>query len=208
MMTEPSEGFEWLLEYGPLGDVYCVAFVRGCTPREVLERFGVDEETVEEMSFERFERVSSELAEALQGDSGGYVGAVEAGEWTVLVEPSGYRAARDRELLKWLCEGTEVVALNVNPYASEYFVHAADRDVVVSFEPVTPHERSGADPGRWDDAMREVGLGQRGYDEPPAGDPRAAAFALAGRITGVPFTRDILSRPFLAAVIATARGMV
>ncbi|MFC6083179.1 DUF6461 domain-containing protein [Sphaerisporangium aureirubrum] len=195
------------MDCAPLGDIYCVAFVRGCTPREVLMRFGVDEETVEEMSFERFDDVSWELAEGLRGKVGGYVGAVEGGKWTVLIEPWGCRAARDRDVLKCLCEGTEVVAVSVHPYTSDYFVHAADRHVIVSFEPGTPRDRSGADPGRWDDAMRAAGLGW-GAGEPRPGTPIASAFALAGAITGVTFTRDVLGRPVLAAVIATTRDMV
>jgi hypothetical protein len=194
------------MEYGPFGDTYCVAFVRGCSPREVLMRFGVDEETVEEVSFERFDDVSWELAEERRGRIGGYVGAVATGRWTLLIEPWGCRAARDRHVLNCLCEGTEMVAISVDPYTSDHFLHAAHRDVIVSFEPARPHDRCGTAPDRWDRAMRAAGLGQ-GAGDPPPESPITSAFTLAGEITGVTFSRAVLSLPVLAAVSATTLAM-
>ncbi|MDH2428459.1 DUF6461 domain-containing protein [Sphaerisporangium sp. TRM90804] len=199
-MTEPHPEFHWLSGRGPLEDIFCVSFVRGLSCLEVLTRLGVDESTVQEMTFDELNELAMEEAAATSGTDPGYVGAVRLGEWAVLVEPLGWRVPVKRGLLGRLSNETEVVSINRHDYADDGFVYAVDRDVMLRFDPLTPQYREGVDSEHWEAAMDEVGLGRRTFDDPIPDRPIACAFALARRITGVSFTSDVLDKPFLVAV--------
>ncbi|NUW33913.1 hypothetical protein HTZ77_21115 [Nonomuraea sp. SMC257] len=193
-MTHVSEEFGWLRSSEHLGDVYCVSFVRAVSPAEALRRFGVEESTLEEVTFEEMEERSEENAD----DAAGFVGAAEAGDWTLVVEPGGWRIAADAEVTARVSRATEVVSVCRHDYAADTFTYAVDGETIVSFDPIAPNYRYGSDPDRFVDAMREVGLDPDGTGA-DVEHPVSGSFALAGRITGVPFTRDMLALGFLGA---------
>ncbi|MDF2709388.1 MAG: hypothetical protein K0R62_5040 [Nonomuraea muscovyensis] len=193
------EDFHWLRRHEPLDDIYCVSFVRGLSPREVLRRFGVDESTLEEVTFDELSVRSAENAE----DAAGFVGAVRIGEWTMLVEPGGWQLAVVAELGARVSAGTEAVSVCRHDYAADSFTYLAGGELVTHFDPMAPNARSGGDPDRLVAWMREVGLDP---DSDDAAQDDAdltlripACFALASRITGLPFTPDLLELRFLGA---------
>ncbi|GAA4234125.1 hypothetical protein FHR32_002792 [Streptosporangium album] len=63
------------------------------------------------------------------------------------------------------------MSINRHDYASDGFVYAVDRDVMLSFEPLAPQYRKGVDSERWEPAMEEVGLGRRTFDDPSQQTP-------------------------------------
>ncbi|MEU7878333.1 DUF6461 domain-containing protein [Microbispora bryophytorum] len=197
-MSDIDVKFGWLSGAGPLGSVFGVSFVRGLAPREALVRLGVDESTIDEMTFEELDENAEECLESSDGMDAGWAGAVRMGDWTVLVEPGGWRVAAGTGVLERLSRGAEVVAVSRHDYASDDFAHAIDGRVITRFEPLAPHLRSGDDPDRWIGEMRDLGLGLNGFDDPLTEDPIGAAFALAGVITGVDLSPALLEMTFLA----------
>ncbi|GAA3206922.1 DUF6461 domain-containing protein [Nonomuraea helvata] len=195
-MTHRSGNFSWLEDTEPLGDVYCVSFVRHISPEEALRRFGVDESTMEEVTFEEMEERSAENAE----DAAGYIGAAEIEGWTLVIEPGGWRIAADDDVRTRVSRGAEVVSVCRHDYAVDTFVHEIDGKTIICFDPMAPQDRSGSDLDRFADAMRDVGLDpDHAFDGPEIENPIPRAFALASRMTGVPFTRDMLALRFLGA---------
>ncbi|GLX00988.1 hypothetical protein Misp02_50740 [Microtetraspora sp. NBRC 16547] len=195
-MTEPYEEFRWLSGNRPLGEIYCVSFVRGLSPTEVLHRFGVDESTIEEVTFEELDERSMENSNG----AAGYIGAVKIGDWAVVIEPGGWQIAVDSEIRARISQGTEVVSVCCHDYASDTFAHEIDGKTITWFDPLAPSSRSGSDPDRLVDAMRDVGLNPDHTFEGPSIDyPIPSSFALASRITGLPFSQDMLNLRFLGA---------
>ncbi len=198
-MTETPEEFPWLSEHEVLDEIYCVSFVRDLSPEEVLRRFGVDESTMEEVTFDELDERS---AESLMDDAAGYIGAVKVGDWTLVIEPGGWKLAVDSEIMARVSRGTEVVSVCRHDYASDTFAHIVDGQPVVWFDPMLPDARSGNDPDRFIKEMREVGL-DPDYDIDGDGShidsPMERSFALASRITALPFSPEMLELRFLGA---------
>ncbi len=198
-MTECPEEFRWLSGYEQLGEIYCVSFVRGLSPEEVLRRFGVDESTLEEVTFAELDERS---AESMRDDAAGYIGAAKIGDWTVVVEPGGWQIAVDSEIYTPVSRGTEVVSVCRHDYASDTFAYIVDGEPVVLFDPMLPDERSGSDPDRFVMEMREAGLDPDhdiDVDDAHIDFPMERSFALASRVTGLPFSPEILELRFLGA---------
>ncbi|WP_371784213.1 DUF6461 domain-containing protein [Streptosporangium subroseum] len=198
-MTERPEEFRWLSDSDPLGEIYCVSFVRSLSPEEVLRRFGVDEGTLEEVAFNELEERS---VESMRDDAAGYIGAAKIGDWTVVIEPGGWQIAGDSEIGGRVSRGTEVVSVCCHEYASDTFAYLVDGEPVVWFDPMLPDARSGSDPDRFVKEMREVGLDPEhdiDIDDSDIDFPMERSFALASRITGLPFSPETLKLQFLGA---------
>jgi hypothetical protein len=192
----------------PLGVIFSVAYFRGLGAAEVARRFsrGTDPGTV--MGFDGLiERVWEFVEETEGGYGGGHVGIVEAGEWCVAVEPHGWLTILS-DVVAELSRGCEMLSINRHDHASvSDLVYAIDGEIVTTFPVGRPHDRHGADPDLLNDLLHELGMYPDLLDDPPGTatpDPAALsqAFALAARITGVPFTRDLLDHPMLVARIA------
>ncbi|GAA3031948.1 DUF6461 domain-containing protein [Streptosporangium longisporum] len=198
-MTQTPAELPRLSEHEVLDEIYCVSFVRGLAPEEVLRRFGVDESTMEEVTSDE---LGERSAEGMSDDAAGYVGAVKVGDWTLVIEPGGWKLAVDSEVMARVGRGTEVVSVCCHTYASDTFAYIVDGEPVVWFDPMLPDARSGSDPDRFVKEMREVGLGPE-YDIEDDGShidlPMERSFALAGRITGLPFSPEMLELRFLGA---------
>ncbi|GIH90538.1 DUF6461 domain-containing protein [Planobispora siamensis] len=199
-MTECPEEFRWLSDREELGEIYCVSFVRGLSPDEVLRRFGIDENTMEEGV--TAEGLNERSVESMRADSAGYIGAAEIGDWTLVIEPGGWKIAVDSDVYGPVSRGTEVVSVCRHDYASDSFAYIVDGESVLHFDPMCPDDRSGSDPDRFIKEMREVGLDPE-YDifddDSHIEFPIERSFALAGRITGLPFSPEMLALRFLGA---------
>ncbi|MFG1948422.1 DUF6461 domain-containing protein [Nonomuraea sp. NPDC048826] len=174
--------------YDTLGEIFCVSFVRDVSPEEVLRRFGVDEDTMEEVTFDELDERS---ADTMREDAAGFIGAARVGDWTVVVEPGGWQLAVDASIYGRVSRGTEVVSVCRHDYAQDTFAYIVDGVPVVSFDPMCPNHRAGSDPDRFVAKMREVGL-DPGHDlDGPGIEHRIeASFALASSITGLTFPTD------------------
>ncbi|MGV9325646.1 DUF6461 domain-containing protein [Streptosporangium sandarakinum] len=198
-MTECPEEFRWLSDCEDLGEIYCVSFVRGLSPEEVLRRFGVDESTMEEGVTS--EELDERSVESMRDDAAGYIGAAKIGDWTLVIEPGGWKIAADPDIYGPVSRGTEVVSVCRHDHASDSFAYIVDGEPVVWFDPMLPDARSGNDPDRFVKEMREVGLDpEHDIDDDPRIDfAIGRSFALAGRITGLPFSPEMLELRFLGA---------
>ncbi|QFY09190.1 hypothetical protein GBF35_23225 [Nonomuraea phyllanthi] len=217
--TDPLAPFQWLNVSeneggGALGVIFSMAFLRGLEPAEVVRRFSLGEHSGEEADFGILsERVYEFVEETHGGEGGGHVGVLQAGEWCVAIEPFGWWVT-DHAVVSRLSRGCEMLAVTRHDYAAEHsFEYAIDGTVVMGYRLRHPHERSGTDPDRLNDFMRELGMG---LDEPVDDAAWHAAwdanyetavprgFALAAKVTGVPLTPALLDRPMLVGPIAPA----
>ncbi|MEV4010850.1 DUF6461 domain-containing protein [Nonomuraea angiospora] len=196
-MTEAPEESPCFPGYDTLGEIYCVSFVRDLSPEEVLHRFGVDEETLEEVAFDELDHRS---VESMRDDAAGYIGAARVGAWTVVIEPGGWQIAVDSEISARVSRGTEVVSVCRHDYAFNTFAYIVDGTPVVWFDPMFPDERSGSDPDRFVEKMRAVGLDpNHDIDGPGIDHPIESSFALASSVTGLLFSPDMPNLRFLGA---------
>lgn len=190
----------------PLGVIFSVAYFRGLDAAEVARRFshGTDPGTVTDFGG-LVERVRRFVEETAGCHGGGHVGIVEAGEWCVAVEPHGWLAILS-DVVAALSRGCEMLSINRHDHASvSDFVYAIDGEIVTTFPVGRSCDRHGADPDLLNDLMRELGMCVDPLEDAEAAAQHAAlpqAFALAARITGVPFAADMLDRPMLVARIA------
>ncbi|ACZ89716.1 DUF6461 domain-containing protein [Streptosporangium roseum] len=199
-MTECPEEFRWLSGREELGEIYCVSFVRGLSPEEVLRRFGVDESTMEEGVTS--EELDERSVESMRDDAAGYIGAAKIGDWTLVIEPGGWKIAVDSDIYAPVSRGTEVVSVCHHESASDSFAYIVDGESAVHFDPMCPGDRSGSDPDLFIKEMREVGLDPE-HDIDIANSfidfPMERSFALASRITSLPFSSEMLELRFLGA---------
>ncbi|MFI6786962.1 DUF6461 domain-containing protein [Nonomuraea sp. NPDC050383] len=220
MATDPLAPFRWLAvpaghEDNLFDEIFCVSFLRGLEPAEVLRRFAKPEARQgtpqglpqgREMSLDEYGHAAFEFGDRYGGAlGGGHVGVVQAGDWCVALELFGWEAAM-RDTLATLSSDGEVVAVLRHDYANHHVAYALDGETVTSFNPYMPDMRSGCDPDRLNELLREVGLPLK----PATGDEDwndlyataiARSFHLAARITGIVLTPDILTGPLLVGPV-------
>ncbi|WP_433356068.1 DUF6461 domain-containing protein [Microtetraspora malaysiensis] len=213
--TDPLAPFQWLNVSeneggGALGVIFSVAFFRGLDPAEVVRRFSRGEDSGQELDFDGLDDKVYEFVETDGGDGGGYVGVFQAGEWCVAIEPRGWMVT-DHLVVTELSRGCEVLAVTRHDYAAEHsFEYAIDSTIVTGYPLRHPYERYGSDPDRLNGFMCELGMGLDKPEDEAAWDaawednydtavPRG--FALAAKVTGVPFTPDMLGCPMLVGPI-------
>ncbi|WP_345570764.1 DUF6461 domain-containing protein [Nonomuraea rosea] len=214
--TDPLASFQWLnmpegAGGGPLDVIFSVAFFRGLDPAQVVRRFSRGDDSGQESDFDGLDEKALEFVhETHGGDGGGHVGVFQAGEWCVAIEPYGWMVTL-HEVVTKLSRGCEVLAVTRHDYAAEHsFAYAIDGTIVTGYRLRHPYDRYGSDPDRLNGFMRELGMGL----DKPADDTEWDAvwdtnhdtavprgFALAAKVTGVPFTSDLLGRPMLVGRI-------
>jgi hypothetical protein len=218
--TDPLAPFQWLnmpegAGGGPLDVIFSVAFFRGLDPRQVVRRFSRGDDSGQESDFGGLDEKALEFVQETHGgDGGGHVGVFQAGEWCVAIEPSGWTVTL-HEVVTKLSRGCEVLAVTRHDYAAEHsFVYAIDGTIVTGYRLRHPYDRYGSDPDRLNGFMRELGMGLDKPADDTEGDAEWDAvwdtnhdtavprgFALAAKVTGVPFTQDLLGRPMLVGRI-------
>ncbi|WP_344889886.1 DUF6461 domain-containing protein [Nonomuraea antimicrobica] len=193
-------------DYGLLG-IWCLTFVRGLDEPEALRRAGVGERSIRPLRYEelmdpRLFPPDVVLAGRLDG-------------WTVLIEVFGWAAL---DALPTLSVGTEAVSVRRHDDATDRFAYAVDGELVTAFDPMIPAWRSGSDPDRLVNLMRDVGFDPayepEGEDEDEAEENREwefdqptvdGALLLAARLTGVMLTPDVLNGLLLGGDVAARR---
>ncbi|MEV0201833.1 DUF6461 domain-containing protein [Nonomuraea sp. NPDC050691] len=220
MATDLLAPYRWLAV--PAGhkdnlfdEIFCLSFLRGLEPAEVLRRFatpearqGAPQESLQGrvMSLDEYGHAAFEFGDRYGGAlGGGHVGVVQAGDWCVALELYGGKAARGDTLAR-LSSGGEVVTVLRHDYANHHVAYAVDGETVTCFNPYMPDMRSGSDPDRLNGLMREVGLplgpttGGEDWNDLYA-TAVARSFHLAARITGVVPTPRMLSGPLLVGPV-------
>ncbi|MFI0366950.1 DUF6461 domain-containing protein [Actinomadura sp. 1N219] len=209
MLKVTHDGVEWIDGDGggPLGEIFCLTFLKGVDETEALSRLGGLPDTLRP-------RTLAEAGEASMSYEAGYAEfafALDLGGWTVLIEPNGFQGSL-QEPLTALSHGTEAVAVQRHDYADHAFRYAVDGTLVTAFEPTWPDHRWGSEPDRLLGQMRAVGLDLDAYDEddedgedgeddgyvPSAYVP---ALLLAGLITGAVPHPDALAEELPSAEI-------
>lgn len=190
-MTATSGDYLWLREAFPeLSEAYCVTLVRGVTPDELLDRFGVTGDRESLYGVEALVEPSFAQWSVHEGDVL-FVGAAAVGDWAVAVEVNGYLGVT-AELLDRLSAGTRLVSHFRNVNALHRFCLVDDGEIRLDFDALFAWDRGGTDPDAYADLMRAAGLPMEKDGE--LGNPGAAAFALAEAITGVRLTAQLLAR--------------
>lgn len=189
-MTATAADYSWFEAGGQsyLGDPYCVTLVRRLSPAEFMARIGAQVQAP---------RTGWEaLWDPSMGAMGAdpmmlFIGATtvpgSGADWVMAVELGGHLGITEEIILR-LSAGTTLVS----HYGAGHFFWIEDRDLRLEFNPTEPAYREGSTPDALVDDMREVGL-----DISSDGDntqiSRAAAFALAERLTGVRVTAQLLA---------------
>ncbi|WP_205717424.1 DUF6461 domain-containing protein [Actinomadura soli] len=205
MLKVTHDGVEWIDDGGPLGEIFCLTFLKGVDETEALSRLGGLPDTLRPRTLE-------EAGEAYLSYEAGYAEfafALNLGDWTVLIEPDGFQGSLI-EPLAALSRGTEAVAVQRHDYADHAFRYAVDGTLVTGFEPTWPDHRWGSEPDRLLGQMRAVGLhldldidDEDEEDDEDAYVPSAyvPALLLAGLITGAVPHPDALAGELPSAEI-------
>ncbi|GAA4202980.1 DUF6461 domain-containing protein [Microbispora amethystogenes] len=126
--------------------------------------------------------------------------------WTLAFEACGWEGNRP-ETLRELSRGGEAVSVMRHDYAaSHHFAHAVEGELRTAFRPDWPQERWGARPDALNADLRELGLTPSGPQEESLyrHETVAPALALASRLSGVLFHRDMVESDTLLGGIITA----
>ncbi|WP_350279619.1 DUF6461 domain-containing protein [Kribbella sp. HUAS MG21] len=174
------------LDYG-----YCMTFVQGLTPGEVLQR--IDGEVLERRTglHAFIDFADRSFPWPGREDRRSPVGAVALDGWSMLLERNGFLGV-STGILDPLSVGTQVVSHYKNVDGEDRFCWMIDRDLRVKFEPFLADRRSGSDPDGLVDVMRQVGFDLRGLEERDASMRTGATFALTEHLTGLKITKDTL----------------
>lgn len=188
----------WLYPEWGLGDLWCLTFVRDVDEVEALRRMSASEESIEPLTYEQL------IDGGLFPDT---VLAGRLGDWTALIEVYGWNAT-EIDTLRALSSGTESVSVLRHDYASDDFAYAVDGKLITCFNPGIPAWRSGSDPDRLVNVMRDAGFDPDytpgdSHDGASGRRPNvASALLLMARLTGVMLTEEILNGPWLGGIVA------
>jgi hypothetical protein len=179
--VEEIARYGWLDE-SPICEAACVTFVEGMDLAAVAAAFGGSLEEAVEITFDGdYEPDYAHDTIVLR----------QTGGWVVVIEDNGWQGSRP-EVLRRLTGGRAVSCFwNVN--AVTRFNYANHGTVVTEFEALFPDDRGGLDPDALEDLRADLP-----WDE-AIGATEQLMLALAGRISGVEFTPDLLAGPMLAA---------
>ncbi|MFC9973436.1 DUF6461 domain-containing protein [Spirillospora sp. NPDC127200] len=180
----------------PLGDIFCLTFVKKVDEAEALRRMGAIPETVRPRPLEE--------AEARFSYGAGYpdlAWTLGLGDWTVVIEPNGFNGTFS-SCLPALSQGTEAVSVLRHDYAADTFNYAVDGTLVTGFDPIASASRYGSDPDLLLEHMRVAGLPTDDDDEADYDiSPSTRALYVAGQITGVMLGPGALDGELLSAEV-------
>ncbi len=189
-MSPTSSDYAWIAgrRRWPI-DAYCLSFVRGLTPGQVVDQLNVAER-VHILGVTAIIEPSYEAWAVHEGRTL-FVAVTEAEGWSVMVEENGFVGVT-HPVMSAVSAGTTTVGHFRNVNAVDQFLWLEGGEVVLQFEPLFPSRRSGR---RADDDDITAEMSAAGFD-PREGEERdfqhhtEAAFALAERITGVRVTPE------------------
>ncbi|WP_030913478.1 DUF6461 domain-containing protein [Streptosporangium amethystogenes] len=174
---------QWLLK-----ERMCVTWTRESPVREVALGYSADLGSTEPR---RLSEVSDEADEKLQRDdfpNGGVILIGTLGDWSVVLEPNGLQGARP-EVLRGLSLNSETFYVYCGSDISLQFGYWRGGESRVEIRP------DGAEGQRWGKALQDLDASMGGLSwAGKVNEWKAAAFALAERVTGVTLDLDWLRR--------------
>ncbi|GAA1531697.1 hypothetical protein GCM10009827_056830 [Dactylosporangium maewongense] len=182
---------------------FCVTLVRGAGPDEVIGILG-GADPVPIVSAQTALLAEDAVREWVDEDGAShptdlkYVVATRLGDWTMVIEPNGYLCT-DRDVVRALSAAGELVSFYYNENTTPSFTWAAGGSELVCFNPGYPDDPYGAEPGRLDGLLTELGFTFGGYGEDLDDDGNGfdadfqeRTFALMERMTGVRWDIELL----------------
>jgi len=177
-----ADDYWWFALNPDLTKGYCVTWVQGLTPQQVLKRLGGKE--LERVTWQQL--VGSGDGQRGQTDRY-YIGVARIDGWSLIIEDNGDLGVTD-DLVSELAQGTIAIANQHRPDGHGRFLVLRDGTVELDFDPMTYAERTGTRASELAPMIASAGFG--------AGDDPAqsmqAAFALTERLTGIAMTQELL----------------
>ncbi|MGW7433215.1 DUF6461 domain-containing protein [Streptomyces sp. NPDC054861] len=149
--TDAARGLDVLRTDIP---IYTVTFAKDLSPTELLNRMGVDPET---LALRNVVDLEDEFGDTLLDEDEPVVTTGSDGLWTWAWEQGGIHGL-DEGVLYRVSQGTEAVALHDNEKPMHWFKYAVGGGIVVDFHTLQPIEPTGLDPHRLEAFMCPLGL--------------------------------------------------
>ncbi|MGW4242142.1 DUF6461 domain-containing protein [Nocardia sp. NPDC004722] len=201
-MNTTTGGLEWM--YGRDLPLLSLTFARQINAWELLERMGVDRNTVAVRGPADFHY---ELGDFLFASDGYVVSAGHYRSWAWAWEHGSWKCVEDPALVLRASIGTAALVLNANEKPGVVFRYAEDGRLITGFNTITslaPADRTGTDPHRFDTEMRALGAQPGEYEHDPDGHEygplgsRGLFYGLAETLgVGLPLD-DLNERPVLS----------
>jgi hypothetical protein len=121
-----------------------------------------------------------------------FIGAVDLGEWTLLVEDNGFMGVHI-PTVRPLSVGTQVISHYRGVDAEDRFLWLEDGELRLDFEPLFPFRRSGSEPDGLVEVMQQVGFDLNDDEDRDFELHTEATLALAEHLTGVRLTAELLA---------------
>lgn len=177
----------------PLGEIFCLTYLKDVDETEALLRMGGLPDTFAT-------RTPRDYVAAHHFDHGypDMASALRMGDWTLLVEPRGWQGAN---LTRTLSLGTAAVSVLRHDHACHAFEYAVDGELVLGFDPFFGASRYGTEPDLLLPAMRELAFATTEAEEEDDDwdGTIARSLLLAERLTGVLPDHDTITGPLLSA---------
>ncbi|MEU7140898.1 DUF6461 domain-containing protein [Nocardia sp. NPDC046473] len=171
-----------------------LTFARQINARELLERMGVDQNTVAVRGPDDFHY---ELGDHLYASNGYVVSAGHYRSWAWAWEHTSWKSFEDRGLVLRASIGTAALVLNASEKPGVVFRYAEDGRLITGLRTTGPFKRTGSDPHRFDTEMQALGARPEEDEDGPLGS-RGMFYRLAENLgVGLPLD-DLNERPVLS----------
>ncbi len=185
-------GLGWM--YGRDLPLLSLTFARQINARELLERMGVDRNTVAVREQDDFHH---ELRDLLYAPDGYVVSAGHYGSWAWVWEHGSWKGLEDPGLVLRASIGTAAVVLNANEKPGVVFRYAENGRLTTGLDTRTGFARTGGDPHRFDTELQGLGARPEEDEYGPLGS-REIFYRLAEKLgVGLPLD-DLNERPVLS----------
>ena len=200
-MPVTSADYLWIADWhnGLFLNGYCLTFVRGMVPGELLDDLGVGERS-------HFVGASATVEPAydawsIHAERWLLVAVTQVDQWVLMFEANGSLGVTERVMLPVSAE-TSVVSHFRNVNAVDHFLWLEDGTICVRFEPLFPTIRTGTHADAIVPELVDAGFDMRADDVRTFENHTAATFALGERITGVRVTPELLDGATFAGGLA------
>lgn len=185
-------GLGWM--YGRDLPLLSLTFARQINAQELLERMGVDQNTVAVREPDDFHY---ELGGLLYASDGYVVSAGHYRSWAWAWEHGSWKCIEDRGLVLRASIGTAALGLYAGGKPGVVFQYAEDGRLITGLDTTDIFKRTGSDPHRFDTEMQALGARPEEDEYGPLGS-RGMFYRLAENLgVGVPLD-DLNERPVLS----------
>ncbi|WP_460723195.1 DUF6461 domain-containing protein [Nocardia heshunensis] len=172
-----------------------ITFARQINARELLERMGVDRNTVAVRGPDEFR---DELGGLLYAADGYVVSAGHYRSWAWAWEHGSWKGLEDRRLVLRASIGTAALALHSNEKPGAVFRYAENGRLVTELSTTDGFARTGIEPHRFDTEMQAFGARPEECEYGPSRSSLGMFYRLAENLgAGLPVA-DLNDRPVLS----------